>query len=95
MGDIKKQMHAPLVVESDIYGDMRGEVVDIIIGGVDKYPSNLELASKIIKETLDKQYGQTWQVVIGKGFSFDITSLASNMSHCYYQGDLGILAFKT
>ena len=88
-------MLSPLLVESDMSTDMKGEVMDILIAGVDKLPSNLESASKWIKESLDKQYGQSWQVVIGKGFSFDITSLASNMCHCYYQGELGILAFKT
>lgn len=95
MSEVKKHMHAPLLVESDMIGDMKSEVMDILIGGIDKCPTNLESASKIIKEALDKQYGQAWQVVIGKGFSYDVTALTGNMTHCFYQGDLGILAFKT
>ena len=77
-------------------GDMRGEVLDIIIGGIDKHAFNLEIASRVIKENLDKQFGLTWQVIIGKGgFSFDITSLEHTMMHCYYQGEIGILAYKS
>ena len=93
--ELKKQMQAPVVVSTDLLGDTRTEVVDIVIGGIDKHSSNLELAAKNIKEALDKQYGLTWQVVIGKGFSFDITCLDNTMMHCYYQGDLGILVYKS
>jgi dynein light chain 4 len=95
MADIKKQMQAPMVHSSDILGDMKGEVVDIIVGGVDKYSTNMEMAAKQIKEALDKQFGTTWQVIIGKGFSFDITSLDNTYMHCFYQGDLAILAYKS
>jgi dynein light chain 4 len=88
-------MQQPVIAFSDIEGDMRQEVMDTIVSGVDKFGTDLESAAKSIKETLDKQYGLTWQIVIGKGFAFDIVSLEWNCMHCYYQGDVGILAFKT
>jgi dynein light chain 4 len=93
--DLKKQMQAPLIVRSDIPDDRRNEVVDIIVAGIDKHNSNLESAAKLIKETLDKQYGLTWQVIIGRGFCSDVTALGGNMVHLYYQGELGILAYKS
>ena len=88
-------MQAPLVVGSDIPGDTRNEVVDIIVASIDKHNSNLESAAKLIKETLDKQFGLTWQVIIGRGFCSAITALGGNMIHLYYQGELGVLAYKS
>ena len=93
--DFKKQMQAPVVATTDLAGDMKTEVVDLIISGIDKYSNNLEMAAKVIKESLDKQFGITWQVVIGRGFAFDITSLQKTMLHCYYQGEIAILVYKS
>ena len=36
--------------------------MDIMVGGVEKYPTNMELACKLIKETMDKKYGAPWHV---------------------------------
>ena len=27
----------------------------------------------MIKDTMDKKFGHTWHVIVGKGFSYDIT----------------------
>jgi dynein light chain 4, axonemal len=97
----RQALQQPLVAFSDIAGDARQEVIDTIVGGIDKHcqgeagDAGMETAARAIKESLDKQYGLSWQVVIGKGFSFDVTSLEHNYMHCYYQGKLGVLAFKT
>ena len=93
-------MQQPVVAYSDIQGDMRQEIIDTIVSSIDRFcqgnnSGGMEAASKSIKESLDKQYGLTWQVVMGKGFSFDVTSLEWNYMHCYYQGDIGVLVFKT
>ena len=64
-GDLKKQLMRQLIAKSDIVpNDMKSEVVDTIIGGIDKFGSS-ESAAKSLKEILDKQYGPTWQVIIG------------------------------
>ena len=42
--------------------DMRTEALDIIVGGVEKYPDNMEAACKLIKETMDKKFGGPWHV---------------------------------
>ena len=93
--EVKKQMQLPLVASSDISGERRTEILDVVIGGIDKHPADLETAAKSIKQALDKQFGQTWHVILGRGFSFDVTSLNNNMLHCYYQGSLGALVYKT
>lgn len=93
--EVKKQMQFPLVASSDIAGDRRTEILDLVIGGIDKHSTDLELAARTIKSILDKQFGQTWHVIIGHGFSFDVTALNNNMLHCYYQGTLGILVYKS
>lgn len=41
---------------------MRVEAMDIVVGGVEKYPDNLEFASKNIKESMDKKFGGPWHV---------------------------------
>jgi len=93
--DLKKLTQTPLVVKSDLPGEQTNEVIDIIIGNIDKHGSDFETAVKLSKDALDKQYGLTWQVIMGRGFSFDITALEHNMLHFYYQGELAILAYKT
>ena len=93
--DLKKHLQTPLVVKSDLPAEQTNEVIDVIVGNIDKLGSNYEMAVKLSKEALDKQYGLTWQVIIGRSFAFDITALEQNMLHFYYQGDLAILAYKT
>lgn len=95
MAELRKQMmQQALVIKSDIIGDMQTEIVDTVIGCIDKYGCT-EMSAMTIKDNLDKLYGPTWQVVIGKGFAFDITSLDNTLMHCYYQGDTGILLYKS
>ncbi|EER17340.1 dynein light chain 4, axonemal, putative [Perkinsus marinus ATCC 50983] len=96
--DLKKQMQRSLVKHTDIAGDTRGEVVDLIVGAIDKHTTpegvNLEAAAQLIKDSLDKQYGLAWHCVIGKGFSYDITAQNGSLMHCFYQGDIAVLVFK-
>jgi dynein light chain 4 len=35
--------------------------------------NNVFKAAQNIKENLDVKYGPTWHVIVGEGFSFDIT----------------------
>jgi len=54
-----------------------------------------ELATKSIKEVLDKRYGPAWQCVIGEGFAYDISVQSGAYLLMYYNGSLGCLIFKT
>ena len=96
--DVKKMMQKALVRRSDLPGEMTGEVVDMVVGTIDKFSASgepdLEGATKVVKDTMDKNYGANWHVVMGKGYSFDITSQSGTLLYIFYQGDLGILLFK-
>lgn len=48
--------------QCDMNEEMRNDCMDIMVGGVEKYPTNMELACKLIKETMDKKYGAPWHV---------------------------------
>lgn len=42
--------------------EMRTESMDIIVSGIEKHSESMELACKMIKETMDKKYGGPWHV---------------------------------
>lgn len=54
-----------------------------------------ELASKFIKESLDKKFGPAWQCIIGEGFAYDISVQSDAYLLMFYNGNLGCLVFKT
>merc|ERR1712078_510429 len=68
-----KQIQKSLIKNTDMTGEQSGEVVDIIVGSIDKFSGadgvNIESAGKTIKEALDKQYGTSWHCVIGKALA--------------------------
>jgi hypothetical protein len=94
-GGAKNRFQSPLVVFSDLPKETQGDIIDLIVAQIDKHGSNLETAAKLARDALSKIHGMTWQVIIGRGFAFDITALQKNMLHFYYQGELGVLAYKT
>ena len=59
--------------QCDMTEDLRTEALDIIVGGVEKYPDNMEAACKVIKESMDKKFGGPWHV---RGCSLKITDVA-------------------
>uniref|UniRef100_A0A7S2X566 Dynein light chain n=1 Tax=Prorocentrum micans TaxID=2945 RepID=A0A7S2X566_PROMC len=95
---LKKQMQKAIIKHTDMAGEMRTEVLDIITGSIDKFAGaegvNFEQAARLIKDTLDKQHGAQWHCAIGKGFSFDVTAQNSTLMYCFYQGEFAILVFK-
>ena len=66
---LKKKMLAKGIAKShDLNGEMLTELADSVINGIEAYatfPNMPELATKSIKEVLDKRYGPAWHVVIG------------------------------
>mmetsp|Transcript_59525 Transcript_59525/g.181716 ORF Transcript_59525/g.181716 Transcript_59525/m.181716 type:complete len:106 (-) Transcript_59525:194-511(-) len=95
---LKKQMQKVVLKHSDMENEMKNEVMDIITGSIDKFSGpegyNLEGASRLIKDSLDKQYGFNWHVAIGEGYAFDVTAQSGTLLYCYYVGNLAILCFK-
>lgn len=91
-------MGKPLAKSHDLNGEMLTQLMDTIQTGIEAYPSvpNMpELATKTIKETLDKKFGPAWQCVIGEGFAYDISVQSDAYLLMFYNGTLGCLVFKT
>lgn len=53
-----------------------------------------QAGAKALKEALDKRFGNSWHVVIGEGFAFEITHEMRNLLFMYFGGTLGILVWK-
>lgn len=51
-------------------------------------------ACKLIKEHLDKQYGQHWNVIIGEGFGFEVSYLKRHLLYMFTLGSFGVLVWK-
>ncbi|EGR33201.1 hypothetical protein IMG5_206861, partial [Ichthyophthirius multifiliis] len=64
--ELRKLMESKaIVVQHDMNPEMCSECQDIIQSAIDGQATpNNELAAKIIKETLDKKYGASWQCII-------------------------------
>ena len=45
----------------------------------------------MIKENMDKRCGNSWHVVVGEGFGFELTHEMKNLLHMYFGGNLVIL----
>jgi len=54
-----------------------------------------ELATKNIKEVLDKRYGPAWHVIMGEGFAYDISVQSGAYMLMFYNGNIACLIFKT
>ena len=52
-----------------------------------------QAACKLIKDTMDKKFGEAWLCVIGEGFNFDVSYQTKNMLYVYYQ-NLAVLLWK-
>lgn len=88
----------PISKSHNLSAEMLAELSDSIINGIEAYatfPNMSELATKNIKETLDKRYGPSWHAVIGEGYSYDISVQSGAYLLMYYNGTLGCLVFKT
>mmetsp|Transcript_56566 Transcript_56566/g.124032 ORF Transcript_56566/g.124032 Transcript_56566/m.124032 type:complete len:106 (+) Transcript_56566:61-378(+) len=96
--DLKKQIQRVVVKHTDCSVEATQEVLDTVTGMIDKCAGadgvKIEQACKMIKEALDKQYGTAWHCIIGKGYSFDITSQNGTLMYCFYLGEYAVLVFK-
>jgi len=86
----------PTIQYSDLPTEMGNDVVDIATMAIDKFQStnDYESASALIKNSLDKKFGPSWQCAVGEGFGFDISCQQKYLLHLYY-GKVGILCYKS
>lgn len=54
----------------------------------------LQLAAKLIKETMDKKFGSPWNVVVGEGFGFEVTCYLRNLLYMFVGGNLAVVIWK-
>ncbi|KAL7448717.1 hypothetical protein ACHAWC_000864 [Mediolabrus comicus] len=94
--EFNKYLKKPLVKYSDLPTEMGNDVVDIATMAIDKFQStnDYESASALIKNSLDKKFGPSWQCAVGEGFGFDISCQQKYLLHLYY-GKVGILCYKS
>ena len=48
----------------------------------------------MIKENLDIKFGETWHVVVGEGFGFEISYDVNNILYMFVAGNLGVCVWK-
>merc|ERR1711865_1329736 len=73
---LRKAMQYPLIKNCDMPEEMRQDCVDLVITAIERFagtPQSYESAARLVKETMDKKYNESWVVVIGQGFAFEVT----------------------
>lgn len=94
----KKMIGKPVAKSHELSGEMLTELIDAIQTGIESYaslPNMAELATKSIKEGLDKKFGASWQCIIGEGFAYDVSVQSDAFLIMFYNGNLGCMVFKT
>ena len=66
-----------IVVHTDMPDEVLFEAKEHIVSGFEKFLSssgvNMQMACQFTKKAMDQQFGPAWHVVMGEGFSFDVT----------------------
>ena len=52
------------------------------------------MASKSVKDQLDKKYGSHWMCMIGEAFAFDVNYQSNSLLFMYYNGNIAVLVYK-
>ncbi|KAL7482204.1 hypothetical protein ACHAW6_012100 [Cyclotella cf. meneghiniana] len=94
--EFQKCIKKPLVKYSDMPTELGNEAVEVCTTALDKFQNSrdYEGASVLIKNILDKKFGNSWNCVVGEGFGFDISCEQKYLLHLYY-GRVGILCYKS
>jgi len=90
---LKRAMQYALIKNCDMNEEMRSDCVDAVISAAEKYTTNYELAARMVKEAMDKKYNENWIVVIGQGFSFEVTHEVKHVLWMYFC-DIAVLVYK-
>eukprot|EP00112_Aurelia_sp_Birch-Aquarium-sp1_P015212 Seg3351.3 transcript_id=Seg3351.3/GoldUCD/mRNA.D3Y31 product="hypothetical protein" protein_id=Seg3351.3/GoldUCD/D3Y31 len=74
--------------------ELRNEAIEFCVTACEKFSTNNEAASKMIKESLDKKFGSSWHCVVGEGYGFEITHEVKNLLYLFFGGTLAITVWK-
>lgn len=67
---------------------------DICITAVEKYTTDVEKCTQMIKDQMDKKFGAPWHVVVGKAFSYEVTTEVKNILSIFVAGKVAVLLWK-
>ena len=93
---LRKQMQYPLIKNCDMPEEMRQDCVDLVITAIERFagtPQSYESAARLVKETMDKKYNESWVVVIGQGFAFEVTHEVKHVLWMFI-ADVSTLVYK-
>ena len=93
MENLRKMMNYALIKNCDMNEEMRQDCVDLVITASEKYSNNFEAAARLVKETMDKKYNESWVVIIGEGFGFEVTHEVKHVLWMYFNS-VAILVCK-
>merc|ERR1712187_145812 len=95
---IRKLMQKATVKQTDMEAELLSNALDVVTGSIDKHTLpegvNMEAAARLIKDTLDKQYGFNWHCVIGQGYSFDVSAENGTLLYVFHQTEYAMSIFK-
>ena len=80
----------------DMPEEMRQDCVDLVITAIERFagtPQSYESAARLVKETMDKKYNESWVVVIGQGFAFEVTHEVKHVLWMFI-ADVSTLVYK-
>jgi len=91
--NLRKMMNYALIKNCDMNEEMRQDCVDLVITASERYQSNYESAARLVKETMDKKYNESWVVIIGEGFGFEVTHEVKHVLWMYFNS-VAVLVYK-
>ena len=50
-------------------------------------------AARMVKEAMDKKYTESWVVIMGEGFGYEVTHEVKHVLWMYF-GDVAVLVYK-
>jgi dynein light chain 4 len=90
-----KMASYPLIKHTDMESEMRTEAMEICTSAVEKYPTNQEKSSQLVKELMDKKFGAPWNVVVGEYFAFEVTTEVKHLLYMFCGGTNAVLVWKS
>ncbi|KAH0574441.1 Dynein light chain [Spironucleus salmonicida] len=91
--DYLKSMNYPLVIDCDMPEEERVDALEFCVTACEKFPTDPSQCAKVIKDQLDKKFGQSFHVCVGTAYGFAVDNELHHKLHMAY-GLLGVLAFK-
>eukprot|EP00316_Scyphosphaera_apsteinii_P003954 CAMPEP_0119343874 /NCGR_PEP_ID=MMETSP1333-20130426/106679_1 /TAXON_ID=418940 /ORGANISM="Scyphosphaera apsteinii, Strain RCC1455" /LENGTH=111 /DNA_ID=CAMNT_0007356291 /DNA_START=39 /DNA_END=374 /DNA_ORIENTATION=+ len=93
LDNLRKMMNYALIKNCDMNEEMRQDCVDLVITASERYQTNFEAAARLVKETMDKKYNESWVVIIGEGFGFEVTHEVKHVLWMYFNQN-AVLVYK-